>query len=119
MNWNILRNQLSFGLYEKEISKPSGLMFLEVTDPQYIITWRFTEQTAASLAKWEDTFLALQQEYGSLKQIENTVTAVNHSFLSKQRAAMVAVGIVIPFFGSKAGLVKKCLIYLQVIHKTS
>lgn len=52
-------------------------------------------------------------------QIEITMTAMNHSFVSKQKAAVVSVGIVIPFFGSKIGLVKKCVVYLQVIHKAS
>lgn len=54
-----------------------------------------------------------------MMQIENTMTAVNHSFVSNRKAAVVSGGPVIPFFGSKSGLVNKCLIYPQVIHKAS
>jgi len=34
------------------------------------------------------------------------MTAVNYSFVSKQKSAIVSVGIVISFFGIKIGLVK-------------
>lgn len=54
--------------------------------------------------------------------VENTVAAVNLSFLSKQKAAVVSVEIVISFFivfESKIELVKKKKVYLQVIHKAS
>lgn len=76
LKWTEIFSEASwaFGhLNEKEISKHNGLIVLEVTDPQYITTWRFTEEIAASQAKWDDAFLTLQQEYGSLMQLENTM----------------------------------------------
>lgn len=69
------------------------LSFLEVTDPWYIITGGVTEETDASQIKQEEAFLTLEQEeFGSLMQTENTITAVNHSFVSNEKAAVVSRG---------------------------
>lgn len=48
------------------MSKTTGLSFLEVTDPQYIVAWRVIEEADASATKFEDAILTLEQEFGSL-----------------------------------------------------
>lgn len=67
--WTEIFSETSWVLglgYEKEMSKTTGLSFLEVTDPQYIVAWRVIEEADASATKFEDAILTLEQEFGSL-----------------------------------------------------